>query len=302
MTIIEQIKILQAAFEKEYHQDLLSNQYAWWLLEKALHRPKSELILHSNFTVAEAEQEQLDQWVQEIVKHHKPIAYILGTVPFGPLSIAVRPPVLIPRPETEEWALMLAQALQASGARRLTILDMCTGSGCIALLLAHMLPDAMIYAIDICEDTLMLAEENKKTLGITNVRYIQSDLFEHIPHGITYDLIVSNPPYISTQEFNLLEPSVALWEDKQALWAADEGLAIIQKILEEAPRYIKANELLQQCAIHQLYIEIGWKQAVAVKKIMQKIGYTAITIQEDSAHKERVISGRVPHVAIAANQ
>ena len=122
-------------------------------------------------------QATLDHWLDDMIYHHKPIAYILQEVPFGDLSITVRPPILIPRPETEEWVMDLIEKIKLSGARNLRILDMSTGSGCIALAFAHAFPDAQVFAVDISPFSLLLVSENKKKLNLTNVTCIESDLF-----------------------------------------------------------------------------------------------------------------------------
>ncbi len=299
MKAIEYIQHLEKQLKPELLCALLRNQYAWWLLEKATDKTKAELLTLHDLTLTQQQQEQLERWLKELVEEHKPIAYILGTVPFGPLSIMVKPPVLIPRPETEEWVLNLIDQIKKSNAQHLTILDLCAGSGCIALLLAHMLPNATIYATDICKDALSLMQQNKKVLEIKNIHCIQSDLFEQLPDHLTFDLIVSNPPYITATEYAQLAPSVSNWEHKHALYAADEGLAIIKNIIAQAPHYIKPNQQLQDHGVAQLSIEIGWQQGQQVKKLMQKKGYTAITIEKDSASKDRVVSGRIADVATA---
>ncbi len=298
MKVLYHIHQLEEMLTKELAHEVVRNQYAWWLLEKLTNRSKSELLLQDDLALTTQQQAQLDHWLKEIVEQHKPIAYIMGTVPFGPLSIIVKPPVLIPRPETEEWALHLIDQIKKSNAQRLTILDLCAGSGCIALLFAHMLPDASIYATDICNDAVALAEQNKKALGLENITCIQSDLFNKMP-DMQFDLIVCNPPYITQQEYQQLAPSVANWEHKHALYADDEGLRVVKQIVDQAPQFIKANSLLQDHDIKQLYIEIGWQQGQNVKKLMQKKGYTAITIEKDSADKDRVVSGRIIDVATA---
>ncbi|MEX0848783.1 MAG: peptide chain release factor N(5)-glutamine methyltransferase [Candidatus Dependentiae bacterium] len=281
------------------HDKIVCNQYAWWLLEHLTQKTKTDLIIQSQIELDEHQEKLLQTWINQIVNEHKPIAYILGNVPFGDLTINVKPPVLIPRPETEQWIIDLIEQIKKSNAQKLQILDLCTGSGCIALLLAHELPDAIVYALDIADEAIALAQQNASLHNIKNLHIITSDLFEQLPN-ITFDIIVTNPPYIGTSE--KLDTSVIAWEDKRALFADDNGIALIQKIIEQAPVYIHENEILQQQNIGQLYIEIGWQQGQDVKKLMQKNQYTAITIEKDSASKDRVVSGRINNVAIAGNK
>lgn len=283
---------------KELKDDTLAHQYSWWLLEALTKKRKADLLLNNNIELTHAQKKLLEQWVHEIVIDHKPIAYILESMPFGPIAIIVRPPLLIPRPETEEWALHIIDLIKHSGAHNLRILDLCTGSGCIALLFAHMLPDAKVDAIDISDDAIALATENKQQLNITNVNIMHSDLFNQLPQQ-TYDLIISNPPYITADEYKELPLSVSKWEDKRALYAQDEGLSIIKQIIEKAPLFLNSNKLLQEKEINQLYIEIGWNQGNIVSTLFKQRGYTNITVTKDSAEKDRVVSGRIINVATA---
>ena len=159
----------------------------------------------------------------------------MGSTPFAGLEILTQPPVLIPRPETEEWTVNLIEQLQGLPDKKLQILDLCTGSGCIALALADALPQAKIFGTDISDSALALANHNKIHNHIPNVEFLRSDLFAQIPQKFTFDLIVGNPPYIDEQEWNNLDPSVTQSEDKHALLAADHGLALIKKIIAAAP-------------------------------------------------------------------
>lgn len=183
----------------------------------------------------------------------------------------------------------------------LQILDLCTGSGCIALALADALPKAKVYGTDIADAALALAHENAQHNHITNVNFIKSDLFEKISAAQKFDLIVANPPYIPEQNWSTLEPSVKDWEDKHALIAPDQGLALIKKIIATAPAYLKPNNLLKKLGIHQLYIEIDETQGAIVSTYLQNHGYTHTTIAKDLAGKDRLASGRVDHVATATN-
>lgn len=298
MNMQDNIKMIQARLLPALNDETVAQQYAGWLLEKVTGKTKSNLLL-DDIQLTEAMQAKLDGWLDDIVYHHKPIAYILQEVPFGDLSITVRPPVLIPRCETEEWVLGLISKIQASGAQNLRILDMCTGSGCIALAFAHAFPDAQVYAADISSFALMLVEENKKKLGLANVTCVESDLFASIPTDITFDLIVSNPPYITDKEFVRLDLSVKNWEDPRALFAEDNGLALITKIIDQAPQYLRSNAVLHEHGIAQLTMEIGWQQGPAVQNLMQK-KYAHVQVAQDMARKDRTVSGSVEYVAVTS--
>ncbi len=290
-SIITYIRQIQEHLATVIEDQTLRTQYAWWLLEHATGATKAHL-LTTPIIITPEQHQWIAQSLHEICQQHKPIAYVLGTVPFGPLTIKVRPPILIPRPETEQWVYELLMRITQAGIKKLTILDLCTGSGCIALLCASLLPQASVYAVDISSDALHLATENKKLLAIQNVTFMQSNLFEQL-ENIKFDLILSNPPYIGIHE--PLDPSVTAWEDPQALYAPDDGYAIIKQIIAQAPHFLKPNRQLEQHQINQLYIEIGWQQMGQVTKMMQKEGYVAITSIKDVSEKERVVSGSIIH-------
>lgn len=301
MTVFEIIAHIEYALKPEIPQQETRIQYAWWLLEAATGQSKA-VLLTQVYPFNDQHMHHIQNYIQDIVRKHKPLAYIIGHVPFGPLSINVQPPILIPRPETEEWIIRILDNIKNTTKQKLTILDLCTGIGCIALLCAKMLPQSCVYGVDINPQAIALAQKNKQLLGIKNVTFILSDLFDNLPADTKYDLILSNPPYISKSEYQQLPPAVSLWEDKQALYADDNGLSIIQHIINKAPNYLQTSNDLLAININQLYIEIGWQQRTSVTRLMQKAGYTNITNEKDIAGKDRVISGRISNVAVAKNQ
>jgi release factor glutamine methyltransferase len=279
-----------------YKDDTLCQQYAWWILQAVCDKTKTELIMQETLMLDYEQQQTIDTWITQLVDEHKPIQYLLGSVPFADLDILVQPPTLIPRPETEEWCLHIIEHLQLLDNQKIKILDLATGSGCIALALAYHLPLADIIATDIAESALMLAEKNREHNHIHNVRYMQSDLFVSIPVGARFDMIVSNPPYIAPSEMHSLDKTVLNWEDHQALVAADDGLAIIKQIIAMAPQFIQANDEMKNKDIPQLVIEIGYTQGAAVHQLMQTAGYNAILVHKDLEGKDRFVTGRVDDV------
>ncbi|HVW99014.1 MAG TPA: peptide chain release factor N(5)-glutamine methyltransferase, partial [Candidatus Babeliaceae bacterium] len=168
----------------------------------------------------------------------------------------------------------------------LKVLDLCTGSGCIGLAIAHHFPASFVDAIDISEQALTLCKENARRNNITNINCISSGLYQALPIQQAYDLIVANPPYISQEEFCELEPSVRLWEDPQALVAEQQGLAIIREIIDKAPLFLR-----NRYSIPQLWIEIGYKQGPAVSTIFKDRGFSNIEILNDATSNNRVIIG-----------
>jgi release factor glutamine methyltransferase len=283
--------------DQEYQDITLSTTHAWWLLESLLQCSKTQLIIAKDLVLSNYQKKQLFEWIKQITHEKKPIQYIIGSVPFNDLSITVAPPILIPRPETEEWCANLITQLKTLNNQQLSILDCATGSGCIGLALAYHLPQAHVYLSDISVTALALAQKNGALHNIKNVTYIQSDLFTELPTDIQYDLIVSNPPYITSEEYANLDDTVKKWEDPAALYTADNGLAILKKIITDAPSFLKDNPEMEQKNIPQLVLEIGYKQGTLVRDLLNNAGYTMVSVHKDFAQHDRVVTGRINHVA-----
>ncbi len=289
MNIQNYIKILAEELSSLYEKEH-SLIVAWWLIESVTGKNKVQLLCSKNL-LTDFHKIILARHIKELVHDHKPLQYILGDVHFGPLTITVAPPTLIPRPETEEWVANLIQDLAAVKEKNITILDMCTGTGCIGLWIAQALPQAHIYAVDIDQKALNLAQTNAQNNKITNITFIESDLFGNISKNLKFDLIVSNPPYIAYEEWLNLDQNVKNWEDKKALVAHDNGLALIEKLIKEASQFLKNNSVLNQYEISRLMIEIGHKQGDVVKDLYQKSGYKNVTLVKDFAKKDRAVKG-----------
>jgi release factor glutamine methyltransferase len=261
------------------------------LVQKVTGLERAQLIASPTLQLTREQKEQLVALIKQHRDEHKPLAYMLGSVPFGELEILIKPPILIPRPETEEWVMHLAQQLKKLNEKKLSILDMCTGSGAIALALAQALPHATVYAVDIQEQALALAQENARHNTIRNVIFVHSDLFAQLPSPVTFDLIVSNPPYISEQEYAHLEASVTQWEDRTALVAHDNGLAIIQALVQQARTRLTNNQALENARLGNLYCEIGYAQGNALQQLFKQYGYKNVHIITDLAGRDRVVYG-----------
>lgn len=215
----------------------------------------------------------------------EPVAYITGVKAFWSFTLEVSPDVLIPRPDTEvivEEALAVCRA-EAPGRPR--ILDIGTGSGAIALALAKEIPDARVTATDISPAALAVAQKNARLLGLSDSIIFQvSDLFEQIQG--TFDIIVSNPPYIGAAEYETLEEGVRNFEPKLALRAGQTGVEFYEKLIYQAHGYLNENGWL--------LLEIGAKQSESVQKIMKANDclYSHIDVRTDYAGLSRVILGR----------
>jgi release factor glutamine methyltransferase len=276
-----------------YDDETLCQQYAWWILQAVCEKTKTELIIQEAVMLSPEQQQKIDRWLEYLVQDKMPLQYVLGTVPFADLEILVEPPTLIPRPETEEWCLYIIEHLLTLDNKKIKILDLATGSGCVALAFSSYLPQARIVATDIADTALELTEKNIEHNKIRNVTLIKSDLFESIPLDMKFDIIVSNPPYITATEFNDLDETVTRWEDHNALVAADDGLAIIKQIIAQAPQFIQTNDDMENKNIPQLVIEIGYAQGAAVKELMEAAGYAHVLVHKDLEGKDRFATGRV---------
>jgi release factor glutamine methyltransferase len=283
--------IAQQLAQRHPHDIVTRQQDAWWILEAITQKTEAQILAQKDFVLTRQQEIELEKWIDLHVNHAAPIQYLIGWVPFDDVQIFTRPPVLIPRPETEEWVIKLTEKLRAIKTP-LNILDIGAGSGCISISLAKALPHSKIYAVDISDEALQLIKENVAHNRVQNMYVLKSDLFAQLPK-MHFDLIVSNPPYIAPEEWHTLAPSVTKWEDKRALLGGKQGLEIINQIIEQTKIWLKQNGLMQQNNIPQLVLEIGYQQGAAVKKLCIDAGYTDVTIEKDLEGKDRVIYARI---------
>ncbi|QXP84128.1 peptide chain release factor N(5)-glutamine methyltransferase [Methylococcus sp. Mc7] len=210
-----------------------------------------------------------------------PVAYLTGAREFWSRSFNVSPEVLIPRPETE---LLVELAIEAARCEnRPRILDLGTGSGAIAVTLALECPDAEVWAVDVSESALALARRNADELGAKTIRFLQGSWFAPLPAGIRFDLIVSNPPYVSPTDPHLLRGDVR-YEPRQALVSAEDGLQDIALIAGNAGPWLPPGG--------GLMFEHGFDQADAVAAILGKLGYRDVRRYRDLQGHERVTAAR----------
>jgi release factor glutamine methyltransferase len=255
------------------------------LLGHALKLTRLELILEAHRPLLPAELARY----KELLKRKwtgEPTAYLLGVREFFGYQFAVDPRVLIPRPDTEtlvEVALTRLAATEADGPR-LRVLDLCTGSGCVALALGRKRPDLSTIGVDLSRDALELAEQNRAALGLTElVSFVYGDLFDALTPGEPFDAIVSNPPYVPSLEIATLEPSVQHFEPHLALDGGEDGLCLVRRIIQEAPSWLADGGLLA--------LEIGAGQSSIVDELMRARGFRDIVRSRDYGGHERVVSG-----------
>lgn len=215
----------------------------------------------------------------------EPLEYILGEADFLGSAFAVTPAVLIPRPETELLVESAAQIARRSyGGQRLRILEIGTGSGCIAVMLAKLLPGAAVTALDICAEALAIARRNARAHGVS-VQFLQSDLCARLNAAAgTFDIVVSNPPYIRSSDLAGLQREVRR-EPLRALDGGADGLSVYRRLIPQAA------ELLSNGG--SLLLEIGADQAPAVRRLMREPGVLRhCRIQKDLAGRPRIAIAR----------
>lgn len=271
---------IKKSLQKKYSNLTVQTNIAWQLLEYITQKNRAQLIASNNISLNKQDLKKLDEILKEHINYNKPIQYIFGNVPFLDLTIKVKSPILIPRPETEQWCDDIIDKLKIKNRKNLKILDLCTGTGCVGLALAYYLPESEIWAIDLNKDAIELAKENAKLNNIKNINFLVSDLYNNLNENLKFDLITANPPYITESEWHGLEPSVKNWEDILALKANDFGLEVIKKIIKQAPAWLNNNNFL--------VIEFGYKQADQVKSILENNNFINIKIKKDITGKDRV--------------
>ncbi|WP_237066299.1 peptide chain release factor N(5)-glutamine methyltransferase [Microbulbifer guangxiensis] len=248
------------------------------LLAHVLERPRTWLYTWPEYELSQSEQVQFDELLRRRAAG-EPVAHLTGEREFWSLSLQVDASTLIPRPDTE---LLVETALALCPVTPQRVLDLGTGTGAIALALASERPAWQVLAAEKSPDALALAERNRVSLGLDNVRVIESDWFAQIPPQ-SFDLIVSNPPYIDAADPHLGQGDVR-FEPRSALVADREGLADIEVIAATAPAFLAPGGCL--------LVEHGWQQAAAVRAIFADAGLVSIESRRDYGGRERLTLGR----------
>ena len=214
-----------------------------------------------------------------------PIAHLVGWKEFYGRRFHVSPAVLIPRPETEFLAEAGLQALERDAPTRPEVLELCTGSGAVAITVALEMPHARVWATDLSPEALAVAEENARLHQVHDrVAFLQGDLFEALPAGQRFDLILANPPYVGTERGPLPEEGVVRYEPAMALFAGPDGMEVLNRILAEAPDWLVEGGTLA--------LEVAAGQSEAVEAIMQERGFRDTGLVADLQGLPRVVLGR----------
>lgn len=247
------------------------------LLQHVLGVSHAYLVGHGDEGVTAVAQHQYSALLAR-ARQKEPIPYITGTAPFFGLDFRVTPAVLIPRPETEQLVELAIAWARPRGP--VHIVDVGTGSGCIAVSLAVHLPQARITAVDISLQALAIAQENAQRHALGRIQFLQGSLLSPLSHPV--DLIVANLPYVTDQEWTALDDGVKWYEPAVALQGGPNGLALIQDLLHQAAARLHVNGLI--------LLEIGWQQGRAAQAVAQAAFPQAhVRVLPDLAGHDRIV-------------
>ena len=250
-----------------------------YIFSEALKVSRNTLKYSMSREIKEEDKNKIREMLMLRAKNRKPLQYILGEWEFYGLPFKVRENVLIPRPDTEilvEQCIQLMREIEEPN-----ILDIGSGSGAISIAIANELKSSSVTGVDINEDAIRLANENKVLNKVENVNFMKSDLFEKLDEDFKYDLIVSNPPYITKDEYETLMPEVKNFEPKNALTDLGDGLYFYREISKKAGAYLKDTGYLA--------FEIGYKQAKDVSKILEDNNFAILSVVKDYGGNDRVV-------------
>ena len=248
------------------------------LIGHALEKKRMQLYMEFERPLAEPELEKIRPLVRRRAQH-EPLQYIIGETEFFGLKLKVDRRGLIPRPETEQLVELVVNGAGPNAPAR--ILDLGTGSGAIALALARAIPAAVVVATDWSTDALALARENAGSLGLeSRVSFLLSDWFAAIP-AEAFDIVVSNPPYLTEAETAQTLPEVRGFEPTEALTSADDGLADLKRIIAEAPAYLRSGGLLA--------LETGIAHHERLLALMESAGFARSASKQDLTGRDRFV-------------
>lgn len=257
------------------------NSFIRWILEEVCHLSFQQQLLCKDTQLSLTEKEQIRTITQRLEKM-EPLQYILNTCEFYGLHFEVNPSVLIPRPETEE---LVNHILQTETSSELKVLDIGTGSGCIAITLSKHLSNAEVYAIDISDKALTVAQKNAE-YNKSTAHFIQADILSDKIHEqfnqASLDLIVSNPPYVKESEKDTIHDNVLCYEPHQALFVPDnDPLLFYNRIADIGLQLLKKDG--------RLYFEINASYGIEMLNMLKEKGYPQVELRQDLNGKNRFI-------------
>lgn len=262
------------------------NSDSYLLLEYVFGISKTDFFLKKNENVDDVKLEEFKDYLKQRASG-KPLQYITGTQDFMGLTFKVNENVLIPRYDTEILVDTALKVLKTYDKSSISVCDMCTGSGCIGISIVKLGNISDVTCVDISKAALEVAKENANINDANNIHFVNSDLFEAFDEGenaVKFDFIISNPPYIRSDEIEGLMREVRLHEPRLALDGDDNGLKFYNIITKEAAKRLYDGGWL-------LY-EIGCDQGISVSELMKESGFTEVKVIKDLAGLDRVVIGK----------
>lgn len=274
-------------FRQHFYQKLIplygreeTRVFFYELAEFFLQIKKHELVFYSDLQCTPSQIESFEHALERLVQH-EPLQYILGVTEFMGCPIEVAPEVLIPRPETEELVGWMLEDIKQRAAPKIQILDIGTGSGCIAIALAKHVPQAEVFAVDISTKALEIAQKNAQLNGV-KIHFIEGNILDVITLNKTFDIIVSNPPYITPAEKSLMKANVLDYEPHGALFVPEnQPLLFYEAICRLATAHLSPAG--------QLYLEINEAYGRQIIDLLTSYGYLHYTLKKDLYGKDRMV-------------
>lgn len=279
-TIAELKKFLESSLV-EYYGQKEAESLSRIVLRHITGYSAAEMILHSKDTLSETDLEKLYGFRKRLL-NWEPVQYILGESAFLDIRVKVDPSVLIPRPETEELVLLADRYLNESCKKNLRLLDIGTGSGCIAIALKNMNPDSVVSALDVSEKALGVARENA-AMNSAEIDFRKQNILnfeEEGPFPCKFDMIISNPPYVTESDKLLMHKNVLDHEPATALYISDEDPLIFYRKIAEFARLNLADGGV-------IFLEINENYAEQLKSLYLAFGFPEIEIRKDLSNRDR---------------
>lgn len=277
MKIRDAVKIANIKLENSNIED--KNLKIKIVFANVLSKSKEYILIHDDEEIEEKKEREFFNKIDRL-KNNEPIQYIINYQEFMGMDFFVNKDVLIPQPDTEILVEEVINVANNIKQKKIRILDLCTGSGAIAISISKILKEkAKVYASDVSEKALEVAIENSVRNNV-EIEFFKSDIFKSIPKSNKFDIIVSNPPYIETQVIKNL-PEEVKKEPKIALDGGQDGLVFYRKIIPEARKFLNENSVLA--------FEIGYNQKMLVEEILRASNYIDIYSKKDLAGNDRII-------------
>ena len=259
-------------------QNQLEGHMIEYVFLQRKHWNKTDYLLHMHETITAEDQKQIDEDMAKLLAHYPP-QYLIGSEAFLDYRFKVTPDTLIPRPETEELVEKCLKLTQKQANQALKVVDVGTGTGAIAISLKDKRPTWQVSAVDLSSAALEVAKENAQQIGVA-LEFVLSDCLDEVAGPI--DILISNPPYISQDEYELMDVSVREFEPKMALFAENNGLAIYEKLAQQAQSKLAKDG--------KIFLEIGFMQGPAVKELFQAaFPKKQVSIHQDLFGNDRMI-------------